>query len=483
MKTRIIALCSFMLFVTSNIFAQNEIDALRYSYNQYGGTARFVAMGGAFNALGGDFSAVGINPAGIGIYKKSEFTFTPGFYTTRTDSKYNNTNMEEAKYNFNINNIGMVLTYNNQYADKGFINGSLYFGVNKINNFHNRTLTEGYSEGTSLLKDCWQQYENGNDISTVSVLAMDVDLIEENINNPGPNDPKYYSATGNANVYQSKLTTSKGSQNEMVIGGGGNYSDMFYFGAALGVPFIKYEENSKYSETDKFDSISPFNSFELEENLKTTGTGINLKIGFIFRPIDYVRLGGSFQTPTFYALSDEWDTKMTSKFDDNSTLSSSALPGDFDYTLTTPFKANLGLAFILGKYGLISADYEFTDYSEARLRSDKYTFITENNNVQQKYTAANNLRFGAEARVNDNVALRGGYAMYGSPFKSNINDAAKTVISGGIGFREQYFFLDLTYALSQYKEKNYFYNPDLVNPAKNSTRAHSFLVTIGYKFY
>ena len=84
-----------MLFVTSNIFAQNEIDALRYSYNQYGGTARFVAMGGAFNALGGDFSAVGINPAGIGIYKKSEFTFTPGFYTTRTDSKYNNTNMEE----------------------------------------------------------------------------------------------------------------------------------------------------------------------------------------------------------------------------------------------------------------------------------------------------------------------------------------------------------------------------------------------------
>ncbi len=80
MKTKILALLSLMYVTSNGLFAQNEVDALRYSYNQYGGTARFVSMGGAFSTLGGEFTSLGINPAGVGIYKKSEFTFTPGFY-------------------------------------------------------------------------------------------------------------------------------------------------------------------------------------------------------------------------------------------------------------------------------------------------------------------------------------------------------------------------------------------------------------------
>ena len=44
--------------------AQTMYDALRFSENNYEGTARTMAMGNAFTALGGDLGSISINPAG-----------------------------------------------------------------------------------------------------------------------------------------------------------------------------------------------------------------------------------------------------------------------------------------------------------------------------------------------------------------------------------------------------------------------------------
>ena len=65
----------YILIITSCIMlvplrAQNETDALRYSQNFFGGTARSTAMGGAFGALGGDFSSASLLPAGIRMEEK-----------------------------------------------------------------------------------------------------------------------------------------------------------------------------------------------------------------------------------------------------------------------------------------------------------------------------------------------------------------------------------------------------------------------------
>ena len=61
------------------IYAQDLTDALRFSGFQMQGTARAGSMGNAFGALGGDFTSVSINPAGLGIYRSSEFVFSPTF--------------------------------------------------------------------------------------------------------------------------------------------------------------------------------------------------------------------------------------------------------------------------------------------------------------------------------------------------------------------------------------------------------------------
>ena len=53
-------------------------DLLGLSQTQFNfGTARAMAMAGAFTSLGADASSMAINPAGLGMYRKNEVTFTP----------------------------------------------------------------------------------------------------------------------------------------------------------------------------------------------------------------------------------------------------------------------------------------------------------------------------------------------------------------------------------------------------------------------
>ena len=75
MKKLIITLIA-CLGLTALSQAQYVDQALRFSQQNFGSTARSKAMGGAFGALGGDFSSLSINPAGIAIYQRSEMTTT-----------------------------------------------------------------------------------------------------------------------------------------------------------------------------------------------------------------------------------------------------------------------------------------------------------------------------------------------------------------------------------------------------------------------
>ena len=57
--------------------AQSWQDALLFSENEYGGTARSVAMGNALTAVGGDLGSLGLNPAGSAVAGYSQMTLTP----------------------------------------------------------------------------------------------------------------------------------------------------------------------------------------------------------------------------------------------------------------------------------------------------------------------------------------------------------------------------------------------------------------------
>lgn len=481
MKNLKIITAVFML-LTIAAKAQNEVDALRYSNITFGGTARYIGLGGAFGALGGDFSTLSTNPAGLGVFRTSEFSFSPSIYTSETSSKYLEKTSGDIKYNFNFGNIGFVSAYKLRKAHEegaGWEYLNFGFGVNRYANFNNRFLIEGDNHANSLITD-YLDRANGNLVSELNPfdteLAYNAYLID-----PIDTLGNYSSVVPvNGGVKQSKSITASGSMNEMVVSMGGNYNDQFYIGGTIGFPFIRYYEQSTYREVD-LDTISTFKTFSLNDDLSTVGSGINFKLGMIFKPIDYVRIGAAVHTPTFFTMKDSYSRTLSSEFDDGKSYLATSPDGKFDYELNTPMRVIGSIGFVIGEYGLISADYEFVDYAEARLRAKSYKFFEENEAIQSNYRAQTNLRVGAEVRL-EPVTLRGGYALYGSPYKTGINNGEKTSLSFGIGIREKEYFMDIAYVYTRADENYYLYNPLLVQPVNNSMTSNNIMITLGLKF-
>jgi len=149
-----IKLTAILLIVFSvSLIAQTKMDALRYSQITFGGTARYMGTGGAFGALGADFSTLSVNPAGIGLYKSSEFTFTPSIFVGKTESKFNNGLGEDIKYNFNFSNIGLVMNFETNKKGNSWKSIQFGFGINRLGNFNNRTIISGSNTQSSLMDD------------------------------------------------------------------------------------------------------------------------------------------------------------------------------------------------------------------------------------------------------------------------------------------------------------------------------------------
>lgn len=483
-----------MIIMVVSLNAQNTVDALRYSQITFGGTARYMGMAGAFGAVGADFSTLSSNPAGIGLYKKSEFTITPSVFWGNTSSIYNGYMNEDSKGNFNLSNVGMVISYDIEEDKPGsdWKNMQFGFGMNRLNNFNNRMIMEGENMDNSLLT-YYNDLANGiyYDNLYEGVNAFDLGpAFDTYLLDTMPGDPyNYWNAMPvSGGVWQRKSLETYGSMNEMLFSIGGNYKDRLYVGATIGIPFSRYFEESRYTEEALADSVGyyEFSSFAVRQNLEARGTGFNFKFGVIFRAQDWLRLGASIHTPTYFNMRENWKTRTDSYFENGDYYSSVSPYGEYEYRLNTPFRAGGNIAFIIGKIGLISADYEYVDYSNAKFRTTRYVgawddYQDVNYDIREFYTSANNIRIGTEWRV-DNITFRAGYALYGSPYKSGINDGERTSITGGVGYRERHFFIDFAYVYTKTNEDYYLYDKSYVNPVKNETIMNSIVGTLGFRF-
>lgn len=453
----IAALCS-----SFSLFAQNEVDALRYSRLIYDGTARYNSMGGAFSSLGGDFSVLNTNPAGLGVFRSSELSFTPSFVQIHNDTKYAGNSENDFNYNFNIGNLSYVGTA--LLDDETTALKSLNFGIgyNRLKNFNENILIEGENMHNSLtdyLASRANGYKPGSLGSFYAWPAWEAYLIDP----ANADTTAYESSFPNYGETQTAVISRNGHMGEFHIALAANLNNQFYVGATFGIQSIDFEETKTYHETDPSDIIEDFNSFTMTEYLKTDGVGYNMKLGAIYRPLDWIRVGGAIHTPTFFNLSDEYSTSFSSDFEDPDKDANNLRSGlgTYDYKLVTPFKANGGLSFILLNSIILSGDVEYMDYRLSRLRaeySDGYDFHTENDNISNEYQASLNYRAGLEYRIAP-VAFRGGFAYYSSPYASDhVNHNADLMqISGGIGYRSKYFYIDMAYVYSLSEEDYYLY--------------------------
>lgn len=477
-----------------SLSAQNEVDALRYSQNYYGGTARFMSSGSAFSSLAADASAISINPASIGKYKGSEITITPYFTFNNTNSSYNGSSLDDYRFHFQMGNIGLVANHNNGEGSD-WKSVSFAFTYNRLNDFSKYIKIDGYNN-TSSMTDYFAAIANGKKVDDLDGfnegLAWDAYLIDPDTN--GTN--LYKTALSNYGERQIKSMSTSGGMGEYLFAIGGNYKDVLFLGMSLGIQTVRYREFADYSEMDDKDTIVSFNYFNYNKELKTTGSGFNFKFGLLYTPIQWFRLGFAIHTPTFFNLSDSYSSNIKSSFNDSNHGDGKILEspsGSYDYELTTPFKAIASMGFVLYNSGddvktplaNFSIEYEYMDYSMARLRSNDYTFDFEDKVIEKAYRPVGNIRAGAEFHLSD-FLLRAGYGLYPSPYESSviINDGARSIYSFGFGIKGEYSYFDLGFLYSTQKEKYYLYDPSVVNNnAVNLTQNNFGMVaTMGFRF-
>ena len=429
-------------------YAQNEQDALRYSQNKLFGSARVQGAGGAFGALGADASAVAINPAGIALYRRNEISGSFAVTSYLNDSKYIGSINSETKTGINIPQFGLVFTKVQQGFNgdetKDLVSFSFGFGVNRLNDFNQNTIFSGINNKSSI-SDYFAEQANGrtfnsaangyvNDIAGMAYWTYLIDSIS-----PQKFGSIFTSNKDTFSIRQSNISQITGRINEYNFSSGLNISNFLYFGASLLFQNVNYESSNVFKEKvlSRTSSSNLF-STDFTTKVKTQGTGIGGRFGFILKPTDYFRAGLSYTTTVRLNLKDEYSYGLNSTANSNSYFYSATERTDyFDYDLVTPSKLTVSAALIHPKLGFISVDWDQVDYKSARLTASNYEFINANAAVKSNYTVANNVRIGSELRYK-NSRFRAGYSYYGSPFNSSSSgvslDNPTQSISGGLGF-------------------------------------------------
>lgn len=492
MKRIIISLTVLMAVLQVN--SQTIDEAFLYSRYYYGGTARFQAMGGAFTSLGGDISVLQLNPAGLGLFRATEISFTPQMHFTNSTADFNGSIGEDNSYNFNIGQFGVVAPIVVRERDglKGF---NLGYSYNRTNNYNQNTLIRGTGT-TSSMADYWNAIANDGGNTTPDMLGGGAGLAFASYvidTLPGTNGKEYatifsdYGYNANSTYGQSirRIINSEGYAAEHSFSGAGNISDKFYFGFTLGISKVRNDLSYTHLESDNNNSIPVFKDFTYTDVVSTKGTGYTFKLGVIYRPLSTVRVGVAFHAPTVYRLHEYYYDSMVAN-DDYGLYEKANDPFTFSYTLTTPMRFNAGASIQIGKLGVVSADYEFVDYSTARLSkaSDDYSYFNDNDDIKRVFAPAHNIRLGGELRVNSMLYLRGGYAFYGSGFFSGEDneDNNYSIYSAGFGFRQSNFYFDFAYSLRRNEQAYFMYGIYDLPAATITNNSNIISATIGFRF-
>lgn len=478
---RIPKITSFLLIIMGfqlHANAQNAYEelALFFSETQPRGTARLQGLGGASAALGADLGSIYNNPAGIALFQRSSISVSPALNINRSNTSYKNstsrnTPVRSLKGNFNFSNLGFVYSdMLDANIDSDWRGGAFAITMQRTNHFHQKFAYEGNTNETSIL-DYYLEQANGvpianieeevynDNVSLISdeAMAYEAFLIDYNFD-----DDYYYSLPGFPPVIQSETVTFSGAQYQWNIAGGANYKDKLYLGGNIGIPRIRYEVNRTYTEEVTANN-NPLNSLTLTDDYSVSGTGINLNLGIIYRPVSNLRFGVSYRTPTYYGLYESLEESIVAnynnyEYNEDITLNreeSSKDEQSFSFNMVTPSNVTAGAAYFFGKKGFISGEIDATNYAGAFLTSSEYNFNDENRNIGNNYNTVINMRLGAELRLQE-FRIRGGAARYAyGPDPAN-NNKAEFQFSGGIGFHLPDFFIDIALVSTRYSR---IYNP------------------------
>ncbi|MDA8769040.1 outer membrane protein transport protein [Winogradskyella sp.] len=488
------------------VYGQDITDAVRYSNDEVKGTARFRAMGGAFGALGGDLSAVNINPASSAVFTQSRASFTTGFNSISNNSEYFGSSLSDTDSNINFYQGGGVFVYASNNPKTKWKKFSLGVAYDQIENYSDSwgvssldastSISEyflGYSQGLRLdeisafpgesLSDAYADIGSAYGYANQQAFLGYESLVIDPIDNSDDNTDYVSSILGDR-FNQNYFFESVGYNGKMAINFAGQYDNKLNLGLNINAHFINYERLTLMNEIN-FNPNSAVERVNFENRLRTTGAGFSFQIGSIYNITKELRAGLSYQSPTWYRITDE-----TSQFIETLVSQGNAFreiyPGIInifpEYKLRTPAKLTGSLAYVFSDKGLFSFDYSRKDFSEAIFRpTDDPFFAFQNTEIQNLLSVSNTYRFGAEYRYNQ-FSFRGGYRFEESPYTDDSILGDYRVYSLGLGYKIGDFAIDLAFVHGQRDQNNLLYSdaPTFRESAQIDSKLTDILLSLSF---
>ncbi len=306
-------------------------------------------------------------------------------------------------------------------------------------------------------------------------------LINEDLNN------QYIPATtATGNYYQENYLTSTGYNGKISFNIAAEYDKKYYFGVNLNAHFNDYIRTTSFYE-DYYDGINNnettgVQALRFENNLHTYGAGFSFQIGAITKITPELRLGLSYESPTWYRFDEELTQNLTvdcadcpgrpSVFDVTPNVTMVYAP----YKLQTPGKFTGSMAYFFGDKGLVSIDYTRKDYSNMRFKP-KNEFPTTNTNIDALLTATNEIRIGGEYNLK-NWSFRAGYRFEDSPYKNSKTMGNLNSYSGGLGYNFGEIKADISYTFAKRNYEMAFFSQGFTDTATINNKNNNVSLTI-----
>jgi len=464
-----------LLLAAFPAFAQEPADALRFSYTLPSGTARHQATGGAMGALGGDYSATFVNPAGLGFYRTNDAVFSPSWRWGDNRGRFFGRDEKASDTRFEIGAAGVVIGSNGpQQPNRSF---AWSLGISQQASFRQELLYRGRNDQSSYSQRFLEELQrSGIRDSTAafrfpfgSSLALNTFWLDPVRDATGAVTGFSTNSPLTTGLLQEQYIRQRGGIYEAALGGGGQVSDNLFIGGTVGIPILVQRRYSTFTEADATsDTSNRFDFAEFREALSTSGIGLNLRLGIIYKPAESWRLGLAVHTPTLYTLTESFSYELTTdtenyegEWTDKSIDYNDGKKNTFKYRLQTPYRVVGSIAYVLRETqdvrrqrGFLSADVEYVHYRSLRYRP--YTdedqtdgaddYLKEiNRAIRDRYRGAFNLRVGGELKFTT-LMVRAGAGWQGNPYREgNGGSANRLHFSGGLGYRHKGYFIDLTY--------------------------------------
>ena len=248
--------------------------------------------------------------------------------------------------------------------------------------------------------------------------------------------------------------------------------------------------------------------YDFQAFQETRGTGYNFKMGLIVKPINQLRLGAAFHTPTYYDMKDLYKVQSgfdllvdgeSEMFQGNTETGEEGYYDEYRYTIRTPWRFIGSLAVVPNNKGMISMDYEYVGATTMRCGdAGGYYYGDTEERIKNQLQPSHILRVGAEVRPTSNFSIRAGYSYQTSPVKDEVKgvandnvdvvssnymyqyDKSNQYITCGLGYRYKKFYADAAY-VHQTRTSHYHAFPGEQGEEVKDNN-NKVALTIGFRF-